>query len=105
MKKKTIEDYLETTIERITESGCWIWMGALQTKGYGDIRDGKPRLAHRAVYEKYKGKIDDSKMILHICDNRSCVNPEHLFLGDAKENFYDSLKKGRASKNFIKRTI
>ena len=59
-----IKNYIETRIERVTESGCWIWLGSIQTKGYGDIRHGNTRLAHRASFEAYKGSIPKNKFIL-----------------------------------------
>ncbi len=77
------------------ESGCWEWTGAQNSTGYGRMSlYGKTRLAHRIAYETCRGDIGDA-FILHICDNRLCVNPWHMRLGDAKANSDDMLAKGR----------
>jgi hypothetical protein len=59
--------------------------------------DKKPRLVHRLAYEEYIGEITDGKHVLHKCDVRSCCNPDHLFLGTAKDNMQDCISKGRNS--------
>lgn len=66
---------IELLIERITETGCWIWMGALSPKGYAKI-NGK--IAHRSSYEAYIGPIPDGLQLDHVCRVRCCVNPHHL---------------------------
>lgn len=64
--------------------------------GYGRLRvDGKKVLAHRASYEEFNGAITDGLLVCHSCDTPSCINPDHLFLGTDKDNFHDSLNKGR----------
>lgn len=84
--------------ERITESptGCWLWNRSHASSGYGDFRmNGKHYLAHRASYEAFIGPIPVGMWVLHKCDVRSCVNPEHLFLGTNQDNIADSVRKGR----------
>ena len=78
--------------------GCWEWTGAL-THGYGNVRrqaysDSK---AHRLAWQMAYGPIPEGMQVLHHCDNRKCVRPDHLFLGTAADNLYDMLAKGRAA--------
>lgn len=69
------------------ETGCWEWQCSKNHKGYGWIRiDGKSRKAHRVYYEKYKGKIPSGYQLDHVCNNPSCVNPDHLVLATNAEN-------------------
>jgi len=75
---------------------CWIWTGSLSNKGYGQIRaGGRNSLAHRVSFELFRGPIPPGMWILHRCDNRRCVNPDHLFLGDCALNMQDCAAKGR----------
>lgn len=81
-------------------SGCWLWMATIQPEtGYGAIsRPGGVVGAHRLSWELYRGAIPDGLHVLHKCDIRSCVNPDHLFLGTNKDNVDDMLRKGRSRK-------
>lgn len=74
---------------------CWGWRRHKQ-RGYGQISAGGNRMrAHRASYIHFVGNIPKGKMVLHHCDNRSCCNPKHLYVGTAKDNTRDMLQRGR----------
>lgn len=92
--KKRFEKYVERTCH---PKGCHIWKGAIfNDTGYGRIQvDGKSEPAHRIAYIIYHGNIPDGKWVLHRCDNRLCVNDDHLFLGTQKDNIDDMVSKGR----------
>lgn len=81
------------------EGACQIWLGYVDRAGYGVIRfNGKNHLAHRASWIIEHGPIPDGAMVLHRCDNPSCVNPAHLFLGTQRNNMEDMVTKGRSHK-------
>lgn len=80
------------------ESGCWEWQWSVfKQTGYGQFAlDSKtPVNAHRMSWELVNGTVPSGLFVLHKCDNRKCVNPEHLFLGNQQDNMEDMAKKGR----------
>lgn len=75
---------------------CWLWNGHKDLKGYGKTNIGsKIMAAHRAFYETFNGEIIGRLFVCHSCDNPSCVNPDHLWLGTHKQNMQDMHDKGR----------
>lgn len=90
----------ECKFDKLT-NGCWQWNACKNNNGYGEFSMmGSTMFAHRAAWTLYKGDIPKtdnyhSICVLHKCDNRLCVNPEHLFLGTNHDNVKDMFKKGR----------
>lgn len=80
-----------------TESGCWNWTGWCYGTGYGRFSHSadKKESAHRLSYRLYKGDPAGFD-VCHTCDNKQCVNPSHLFLGNAFTNANDMVAKGRS---------
>ena len=80
---------------------CWLWTGKLNLTGYGKfwgVQDGVGfNVAHRFSYHIHYGPVPSGLLCLHSCDNRWCVNPEHLRVGTQTENQAESKAKGRAA--------
>ena len=78
------------------KTGCWLWNAGKQSDSYGTIQNGRQNLlAHRVSYEIHYGDIPNGLCVCHTCDVRSCVNPDHLFLGTDQDNADDKMAKGR----------
>lgn len=95
--KKTIEErFKEKTKPDL--SGCILWTAAVHDMGYGTFGfRGRPQGAHRVSWILNFGEIPKNLWVLHKCDVRLCVNPDHLFLGTPKQNTKDMFEKGRAA--------
>lgn len=75
---------------------CWLWQGQINSWGYGQLMvEGKYLAAHRLSWTLKRGDIPEGKSVLHTCDVRNCVNPEHLYLGSHEENMADRKRRGR----------
>lgn len=107
----SFRDYIEEPIEvvlpkfwaRVNKSapnGCWEWTGAKERK-YGRfyLTSRIHLLAHRISWEIAHGEISDTLCVLHKCDNPSCINPDHLFLGTKGDNNRDRASKGRTARS------
>lgn len=103
-KKSTKKEQLEHLTKifnkhAIKNENCWGWNGVLHKTGYALMNYNakyKNTGAHRVSWYIYNGKMP-KKLVLHSCDNKSCTNPSHLFLGTHKQNTMDMLKKGRGN--------
>jgi len=93
---RTEAEYKNKFIQISEEHTCHLWTGCKWKNGYGYVRiKGKCVPAHRYIYELYRVKIPKGYDLLHICDNPSCVNPQHLVPGTHTDNMRDMVAKGR----------
>lgn len=88
----------------IKQDGCWSWKKPGKSKYKLFYFRKKKTGAHRASWIIYKGEIPDGLIVCHKCDNPTCTNPDHLFLGTYQDNMDDMHKKGR-SRLFPKKVV
>jgi hypothetical protein len=82
-------------VDRGDEDECWEWVASKTSGGYGNFYLGESSIsAHRFAYKQEEQPPGDN-LVLHTCDNPSCVNPSHLYLGDQQDNMNDAVERGR----------
>lgn len=102
-QSKTPFEYIvqRTMIPHDGSTDCWIWIGGKDRDGYGQChaakvtKDNKVTRAHQLAWVMLNGPIPADMLVCHTCDNPSCVNPNHLFLGTWDDNVQDMVSKGR----------
>lgn len=88
-----------TKVNKEGANGCWEWIGNMHNNGYGLINIDKHNWrAHRLSYVIKHGSIPDGMFLMHQCDNKICVNPDHLKPGTHAENMAEMVARGRASR-------
>lgn len=98
--KRVVGTIAERFWPKVSKSdGCWTWTAAINKRwGYGAFREGGKTLrAHRVAWALTNGPIPDGLFACHHCDNPSCVNPSHIFLGTCSDNAKDMAAKGRST--------
>lgn len=88
------ERFLLGISTEMNENDCWIWAKAKDKDGYGQFDNMR---SHRFSYVLFKGEIPVNMIVCHSCDNPSCVNPDHLWIGTHKDNALDRDLKNRAN--------
>lgn len=104
MAGSAMKALLMERVETIPFSGCWLWAGKVDGRGYGQVYLGggrkRPVLGrvHRLMFEAEFGEIPEGMYVCHRCDVPSCINPDHLFVGSHRDNMQDAARKGRIAK-------
>lgn len=100
-KVKTIEDHIAESVFPCPNTGCWWWAGTIDANtGYGQLSmDHKTVRAHRAMYQYFHNRVLTPDIFLrHKCDNKLCVNPDHLIEGNHQDNMNDMTSRNRQAK-------
>jgi hypothetical protein len=98
--RKTLKQRLLDNVQIDEQTGCWNWLKYKDKNQYGHMKVlGKSELVHRMAYQTLVGDIPIGMFVCHKCDNPSCLNPDHLFLGTNQDNINDKVAKNRQSKN------
>ena len=94
------QDRFWAMVKKGAGDACWLWAGNVGTHGYGQISlvSNRVQTTHRFSWEIHNGSIEKGVCVLHKCDVKRCVRPDHLFLGDHSDNLKDSYNKNRKVK-------
>ena len=96
MTQELINHFMKYVPPITDDSKCMEWLGYINPSGYGKMGfDSKCYRAHRLAYKIWKGRISKNKEVCHSCDNKKCINPQHLFLGTHSQNMQDMADKKR----------
>jgi hypothetical protein len=91
-----IERFFKFISAQSHPNDCWEWLGVKSHQGYGNFTfNNHPVRAHRFSWELHGGTIPEGLLVCHHCDNPSCVNPLHLYVGTHVDNNNDTIKRGR----------
>lgn len=94
---RPVADMLMERCTRESEDSCWEWSGYRDRDGYGLLKlDKRQQRAHRLAHLEWIGPLDPGQIVLHSCDNPSCINPRHLRAGSHMDNAQDRMVKDRS---------
>jgi len=106
LERDCLKNKLLTRSKFNENSSCLEWQYGKAARGYGSVYfKRKVFLTHRASWMAFKGDIPDGLMVCHRCDNTSCINIDHLFLGTQSQNMDDMISKGRWKKGIRRKKI
>lgn len=98
-----VRAYIEEKSTPCPPSGCWLWNDGVSPAGYGVLGIlGRNQRPHRVAFEEFHGPIPEGMLVLHKCNVRSCVNPDHLYIGTPQDNADDRVKAGRGKAPRVK---
>jgi hypothetical protein len=94
----SIENRFWHNVDKKNHDECWFWKGGTYSNGYGRISYNNKQVgAHRISYLIHNGSLDENLLVLHKCNNRLCVNPNHLYQGTYHDNMMDMVRSGRGT--------
>lgn len=93
--EKKLKNKFWVNVDKASAFDCWLWKGSTNAEGHGNIRhNGKMKGVHRLIFTEFIQPPMDEYQVNHLCENKHCVNPNHLYLGSQKSNVIDQVIKG-----------